>query len=211
MRGHRWFAAAYDLVNRGAERRVLGPIRRALLADAPGLVLEVGAGTGASFPHYRAAARVVAAEPDPYMLRRARRRAAAAPRPVVLVQCAAEALPVRDGAVDQVVAALVLCSVADEARALAEARRVLRPGGGLRFLEHVRADGLLGRLQDALTPAWRRVAADCRLNRRTADRIGAGGFRIVRLERRPLPGPATPLVWGIALAGRPGDEAGRSG
>jgi hypothetical protein len=67
-------------------------------------------------------------------------------------------------------------------------------------MEHVRAGGLTGRLQDALTPAWRRVAADCRLNRRTPERIAAGGFRIVRLERRPLPGPATPLVWGVAPA-----------
>jgi ubiquinone/menaquinone biosynthesis C-methylase UbiE len=153
VRGHRWFAAIYDLVNRSAERRVLGPVRRSLLDEATGLVLEIGAGTGANLPYYRAADRVIAAEPDPFMLRRARRRAAAAPRPVVLVQCAAEALPVRDGAVDQVVAALVLCSVEDEARALAEARRALRPGGALRFMEHVRAGGHLGRLQDALTPS----------------------------------------------------------
>src|ERR671924_521329 len=109
MKGHRWFAAVYDLVNRAAERRLFGPIRGSLLGAAGGLVLELGAGTGASFPYYPKAGKVIATEPDPFMLRRARRGVVDAPPPVVLVQCAAEALPFEAGAFDEVVAALVLC------------------------------------------------------------------------------------------------------
>jgi ubiquinone/menaquinone biosynthesis C-methylase UbiE len=109
VRGHRWFAAVYDLLNRGAERRVIGPLRERLLRDAAGRVLEIGAGTGFSFPYYGPSARVVATEPDPFMLRRARaRRAARAGRRIQLVQAAAEALPFPEGSFDAVVAAVVL-------------------------------------------------------------------------------------------------------
>ena len=113
MKGHRWFAALYDLAN-SADEGVLGPIRRRLLGDLHGRVLELGAGTGFSFPYYPAGATVIATEPDPYMLRRAVTRARRAVEPAVpratihLVQAAAEALPFRPGVFDAAVAAVVL-------------------------------------------------------------------------------------------------------
>ena len=113
-RGHRWFAAVYDLLNRSAERRLLGPIRARLLGALRGRVLEVGAGTGASFPDYApepVGPIVVATDPDPFMLRRAvarARQARQSGRRIRLVQCAAEALPFRDRTFDTVVAAMVL-------------------------------------------------------------------------------------------------------
>jgi ubiquinone/menaquinone biosynthesis C-methylase UbiE len=159
-------------------------------------VLEIGAGTGANFRYYQAAQRVVATEPDPFMLRRAAQRARAARCPIRLCQCYAEALPFPDRAFDTVVSTLVLCSVVDPARSLAEIKRVLRPSGTFRFIEHVRGHGMLGWVQDSVTPVWRRVGAGCHPNRRTAESIAAAGFAIVELEERPL--AVTPLIIGVA-------------
>jgi SAM-dependent methyltransferase len=111
MKGHRWFAAVYDAISKDDERRVLGPLRRWVVGDARGRTLEIGAGTGFSFPHYATGTEVVATEPDPYMLRRAVPRAAEARRRGVrlhLVQCSAEALPFAPGNFDSAVAAVVL-------------------------------------------------------------------------------------------------------
>lgn len=196
MKGHRWFAATYDLLLRGAERRVLSRLRPLVAGEATGRVLEIGAGTGANFPHYRRASEVVATEPDPYMLRRARARAAALGGAIRLGRAPVEALPFSDASFDAVVSTLVLCSVEDQARALAEVRRVLKPRGELRFIEHVRGDGRLGRLHDLLTPLWRRLGGGCRPNRRTAEQIAAAGFELVELRRRAL--PLMPLVVGVA-------------
>jgi SAM-dependent methyltransferase len=113
MKGHRWFAAVYDLMSEGDER-ALGPIRQRLLGDLRGRVLELGAGTGFSFRYYPPGATVIATEPDPFMLRRAVTRAQALPEPgamqatIRLVQCAAEALPFRQGVFDTAVVAVVL-------------------------------------------------------------------------------------------------------
>jgi len=107
MKGHRWFAMFYDALNRPAERQLLGPLRARLLGDLRGRVVEIGAGTGLSFPYYSRQAMVVAVEPDPFMLRRAILRAQAIGRPILLVQGAAEALPFTSGAFDCAVASLV--------------------------------------------------------------------------------------------------------
>ncbi len=107
MKGHRWFAALYDVINRQSERRLLAPLRVRLLGDLHGRVVEIGAGTGLSFPYYSRQAMVVAVEPDPFMLRRAILRAQAIGRPILLVQGAAEALPFTSGAFDCAVASLV--------------------------------------------------------------------------------------------------------
>jgi len=107
MKGHRWFATVYDLINRPSERRLIGPIRARLLGDLGGCVLEIGAGTGASFPHYSAARLVIATEPDPFMLRRAVKRARSLGHPIRFVRCVAEALPFKDGSFDAAVAAAV--------------------------------------------------------------------------------------------------------
>ncbi|HEV2123861.1 MAG TPA: class I SAM-dependent methyltransferase [Chloroflexota bacterium] len=199
MKGHRWFAAMYDVINRRAEARLIGPLRRHLLTDVTGRVLEIGAGTGASFPYFRAGAWVAATEPDPFMLRRARGRAAEAGTRVVLVQCVAEALPFRDSTFDEALSALVLCTVGDPARSVVETRRVLRPGGKLRFIEHVRGEGVVGNVQDAISPVWRRVGAGCHPNRRSGEQIAQAGFAFEERKEQPLIG-GVPLISGVAVA-----------
>ena len=163
MRQHRIHAAAYDTMTGPLERAVLAERRAGLLAPLDGQVLEVGAGTGANLPHYRHASQVTAAEPDPAMRRRLAARAATAPVPVEVTSDAAESLRQLDASFDAVVFTLVLCSVASPDRALAEARRVLRPAGRLIVLEHVRGSGGLARWQDRLTPVWSRINAGCNL------------------------------------------------
>ncbi len=161
-----------------------------------GPVLEVGVGTGLNFPHYAPGARVVALEPDPYMLHRARRRAASSRNQVMLVQAEAEHLPFGGQAFEGAVVTLVLCSVSDLDQALTELRRVLRPGGAVRFVEHVRGEGWLGRMQDLVTPIWRRVGAGCEPNRRTEAAIRRAGFEVGDVEHRSA--GLTPLVIGSA-------------
>lgn len=195
-RGHRWHAVIYDLIMRPAERALLGPLRQRLAGQATGRVLEIGAGTGANFPYYAAAESVIAIEPDPFMLKRARQRARGLERTTQLVAAQAEALPFREASFDTAVVTLVLCSVSDVDQSVAETRRVLKPSGTLLFIEHVRAEGWLGQVQDLLAPLWIGLGAGCHPNRCTDERIRAGGFSIAQLERRPA-GP-TPLVAGLA-------------
>lgn len=196
IQGHPWFAATYDVLTRWSERHVLRPIRQCVVGAATGQVLEIGAGTGANFPYYPAGATITATEPDPFMLVRARQRRADARRRIALCQCQAEALPFTDASFDTVVVTLVLCTVADQDYALAEIGRVLKPGGMVRFIEHVRADGFVGRVQDLLTPLQRRIAAGCHLNRRTAEGMEAAGLEMVELEQRQL--LRMPLIIGAA-------------
>ncbi len=194
--GHPWVAATYDFLNQWGERRVFAPLRHRLVGAVRGQVLELGAGTGANFAYYPASATIIATEPDPFMLARAQKRAGELGRAIGLCQCPAEALPFADASFDTVVATLVFCSVHDPMGALTEVRRVLKPTGTFRFIEHVRADGFSGRVQDVLTPVQQRLGAGCHLNRRTASSIEAAGLAIVELERRPL--PLTPLIIGVA-------------
>jgi len=178
-------AATYDLCLWPGERLGLRALRRRTVAGLRGRVLELGAGTGLNFPHYRDAAEVVAVEPDPAMRRRAATRARAASVPIVLVDAYAEALPVVDHSVDAAAITLVLCSVGDVGQALAELRRVLCPGAPVRLIEHVRAPhALIAALQTALTPLQKRVAGNCHLDRRTVDALRAAGFTIEEVRRR---------------------------
>lgn len=198
FRGHPWFAATYDLITRAGESKVLSSLRPLVAGEATGVVLEIGAGTGANFPHYRKPRKLVAAEPDPFMLQRAVKRARGLGLDIEFHQVIAEALPFPDASFDTVVATLVFCTVADPARALAEVRRVLKPGGTFRFIEHVRAEGgAAAGAQDVLTPVWKQFGAGCHLNRRTVDAIKTAGFEIEEMrEERPF--PLLPLVAGIA-------------
>jgi SAM-dependent methyltransferase len=203
------FAATYDLVNRGAERRVLSRVRPLIAGEARGRVLEIGAGTGANFPYYRHLDRLVATEPDPYMARRARARAEELGLRLELHPEPAEALPFRDAAFDSVVVTLVLCTVDDPWRSLAEIRRVLAPDGTFRFVEHVRGEGWLGRAHDLIEPVWRRFGGGCHPNRRTLETIKAAGFHVIHLEQpraRPLP-----VVVGVAVPREGRRSGGRSG
>lgn len=178
--------------------------RRRLVEAAHGAVVEIGAGYGATFPHYPSAVTgVLALEPDPTLRALALAAAGSAPVPVTVQDGVAESLPAADASVDVVVSSLVLCSVADQAAVLAEAFRVLRPGGMLLFYEHVRsAHPVLAAAEDLLTPLWRRLAGGCHPNRDTAAALGASGFTVEALERfgfSALPGnPRVAHILGAA-------------
>lgn len=201
MRPHRIFAALYDRQLGPAERGWLGQCRVTLLGNLAGQVLEVGAGTGANLSHYRQASKVAACEPDPAMRARLTGKLPVARVPVELCYASAEALPYADRSFDAVVCVMVLCTVTEPTTALAEMYRVLRPGGRLVFIEHVRAQGRLAWWQDRLTPLQARFAAGCHLNRDSQAAIADAGFRIDRLEVfRPRPNsPLTqPFIQGMA-------------
>lgn len=167
--------------------------RAATLAGAEGRVLEMGIGSGLNLPFYGAGVReIVGVDPSVELLRMAGPRAATARFPVSLVSCGGEDLPFEDASFDVAVTTWTLCSIKDAPAALAEMRRVLRPGGRLLFVEHGRApDPGVVRWQTRLNPLWRRCAGGCNLDRPIAGLIAAAGFHIERLEtgyaRAPKP------------------------
>jgi len=182
--------------------------RREALAPVAGEVLEIGFGTGLNLPWYpEAVTRVVGVEPNPGMHRVAARQVAAARASVELVHDRAEALPFADASFDAVVSTFTLCSVAAPALALAELRRVLRPGGVFAFLEHGLApEPKVARWQRRLTPLQRLIGDGCHLDRKIDDLIAGSAFTIERLETGYQPGPkvASYLYQGLARAdGRP--------
>jgi ubiquinone/menaquinone biosynthesis C-methylase UbiE len=176
--------------------------RKALLEQATGRVVEVGAGTGLNLPHYpREARELILVEPEPAMRRRLERRVRRSERRALVVDASAEQLPFADGSVDTVVSTLVLCTVEHPDRALAEIARVLRPGGQLLFIEHVRAESpALAWWQDRLMGPWRRFACGCRCNRATVELMRACGFDVDagRGSWRAMPPIVRPLMSGQA-------------
>ena len=197
------FACVYDRMSAGVEAAGLRAHRERLLASARGRVLEIGAGTGANLPFYREGVETITvAEPEAAMARRLAQRIREQPRAVELVLAPAEQLPLADAQFDTAVSTLVLCTVSDQARALSELRRVLRPGGRLLFIEHVRSDEpRLASWQDRLNSLNRVVGYGCNCNRSTLDAVRAAGFAITSLERDKLhkaPPFVRPLVVGTA-------------
>jgi ubiquinone/menaquinone biosynthesis C-methylase UbiE len=170
--------------------------------------VEIGAGTGSTFPHYPpAVTSVIAVEPDARSRAVASRGASTARVPIEVIGACAEALPLDDGAVDAAVAALALCSISDVPRALAELRRVLRPGGELRFLEHVLADrGPLRLLQRLAAPLYARLPEGCHIARDTLASIKDAGFSIESCEcfRRSDGSFEPPLPHVLGTAWTPG-------
>ena len=199
--GHRVFAALYDPLGVSMERRWMGRRRERLLSGARGAVLEVGSGTGANLSYYGDVERVTVVEPDPFMHKRLVQKLESARVPVEVSAAGAEALPFPDGSFDTVVSTLVLCTVPDQRSALREIRRVLRPGGRLLFIEHVRAAGSMARWQDRIEPLWKRLLGGCHPNRDTVAAIEQAGFEMETLEGFHPPVPLsglTPHVQGSA-------------
>ena len=198
------FAATYDRMSRKSEEAGLRTLRHSLLAGATGRVLEIGAGTGANLPLYNPSIEsLVVTEPQAPMLRRLQRTAREHAPLAQVLRAPAEDLPFEDDSFDTVVSTLVLCGVDDQPRALREARRVLRPGGRLLFLEHVRSDDPgLARFQDRMN--WlNRLVVDCDCNRPTLATIEAEGFGVSRLEQTVMPKApkfVRPLIVGSATS-----------
>jgi len=171
--GGRLFARLYDPMMSGAEKAGLGELRRVLLTAAKGSVLEIGAGTGANLTRYSADVdKLTLTEPDPAMIRQVQPRVREHAPGALLLRAPVEDLPFTDDSFDAVVSTLVLCTVEDQLRALREVRRVLRPGGVLLFIEHVRADQPnLARWQDRLNHVNRVLGRGCNCNRQTLRKV----------------------------------------
>jgi ubiquinone/menaquinone biosynthesis C-methylase UbiE len=164
-----------------------GRWRANLVQDLTGDVLEIGVGRGDNLPYYRQAHHVWAIEPDPERAAEAQRTALTATVPVTVEVAPAEALPYDDSRFDQIVASLVFCSVADPQQTLQELQRVLRPGGKLHLVEHVRpTTPWLARIFGWLTPWWRRVAHNCHLDRPTIEVLQAAGWSVQIHKRRAM-------------------------
>jgi ubiquinone/menaquinone biosynthesis C-methylase UbiE len=196
------FAMTYDRQIAKAEQAGLRDLRRSLLAAVSGQVLEIGGGTGANLPWYGPEVEsLTITEPEPAMVRRLERRAREQAPLARILRAPAEDLPFDDGTFDVVVSTLVLCGVSDQPRALRQIRRVLRPGGRLLFLEHVRSDDArLARQQDRMN--WvNRLVVCCDCNRPTLTSIEQAGFTVGEVTRGTLPKVpsfVSPLIVGSA-------------
>ncbi len=182
----------------------LVPFRERVIGAAEGRVLEIGVGSGMNLPFYRQPVReVLALEPAPRLVTMARSASQGTSTPVSFVEASAEAIPFDKHSVDTVVTTWTLCSISRAATALAEMRRVLRPGGKLLFVEHGLApDESVLWWQDRLTPAWRYISGGCHLNRPIRSMIEEAGFRIDRIETGYMPGPK-PMTFMYEGSARP--------
>ena len=200
----RFFAFTYDRFSKGSEDAGLAEMRRNLIAGASGDVLEIGGGTGANLGYYGAGVEsLTVTEPEPPMLKRLQRKVREQSSHATVLRAPAEDLPFEDASFDTVVSTLVLCGVDDQPRAVRELRRVLRPGGRLIFIEHVRSDDpRKAKMQDRMNPLNRfMVCCDC--NRPTLDTIRSAGFAVTALEQTELPKAppfVRPLIVGTATA-----------
>ena len=171
-----------------SKRFDLAEHRRYLARDLEGAILDLGAGSGAMIPYLQTAVQrdpaldLHAIEPNPNRRRQAKRTASTHDLDIHLRSGRAESLPYADNTFDVVITSAVFCTVQDPSRAITEVHRVLKSDGEFRFLEHVRADGLRGYVQDVVTPLWKRVDNGCHLNRRTDDWIAAGRFALDEIE-----------------------------
>jgi ubiquinone/menaquinone biosynthesis C-methylase UbiE len=198
----RTFARWYPTMMGRVDRNGQAELRREQLAAARGRVLEIGAGSGLSVPHYPAHIdELVLIEPNPAFHPRLRDAVERLPFPAHVVEADAHALPYPDSSFDTLTASLVFCSVDDPARMLAEVHRVLRPGGRFLFHEHVRGAGARGAVQDLLGPLQRRLADGCRPNRDFERSLAESPLRVVSIAHRRMPTwvpTIVPLVVGAA-------------
>jgi ubiquinone/menaquinone biosynthesis C-methylase UbiE len=200
----RAFSALYDRALKGTEEAGLRRLRGQVLADARGRVLEIGAGTGVNLELYPEAVKeLVLVEPDPHMARQIRPKLVASKRQARVIEAPAEQLPFEAASFDTAVTTLVLCTVPHPEAALSEVARVLKPGGRMLFIEHVRAeDPGLARWQDRLERPWRFLGDGCHCNRDTVATISASPLTLGSVEAGALPKTPPiirPLVWGDAV------------
>jgi ubiquinone/menaquinone biosynthesis C-methylase UbiE len=181
------------LTHLAMRQNYLVPYRKRVIGAAEGRVLEIGIGSGLNFSLYGAkVTSVIGLEPSSELLRMAGARASSATVPITLLDASAEAIPLDTASIDTVITTWTLCTIPDAPRALAEMRRVLRPGGTLLFVEHGRSpEPGVARWQDRLDPLWSRIAGGCHLNRKMDDLIAGHGFHIEALVNARLPGPRT--------------------
>jgi len=185
----RCFAAMYDRFLGKAEAGKLGRLRHDLVAPLRGDIVDVGAGTGVNLLHYDGSVSPVMVEPDRFMATRLAARAHELGRSVDVVLAPGEALPMEDASVDHVVCTLVLCTAPTPEHVVAEAFRVLRPGGTLHFLEHVRSNtAKVAKIQDRFRRPWSALGCGCQANRTTELLFQPAGFTIDVLERHQLRG-----------------------
>jgi ubiquinone/menaquinone biosynthesis C-methylase UbiE len=204
---HPIFARWYARMSEAMEHRGLAQHRSTLLAGLTGQVIELGAGNGMNFTHYPPqVTRLLAIEPEPYLRRLAQAQAAEAHIPITIVDGLADHLPATDGSYDAAIASLVLCTVPDQDSALAELHRVLKPGGRLRFFEHVHAatPGRRGLQKTLDATIWPWLGGGCHCGRDTQTAIERAGFVIDRIEQLTtadtrIPLPATPQILGTAI------------
>lgn len=184
--------------------KLLLPIRERVIGAAEGRVLEIGVGSGLNLPFYRPPVReVLALEPAAKLVAMAQNASRGTIMPVSFLEASAEAIPLGDHSIDTIVTTWTMCSIPHADMALAEIRRVLRPGGKLLFVEHGQApDESVRRWQDRLTPAWRAIAGGCHLNRPISAMIEGAGFRIDRIETGYIPGPR-PMTYMYEGCARP--------
>jgi len=202
---HPIFARTYARVGAAAEGKGAAEHRAEMLAGLTGRVIEVGAGTGLNFRHYPpGVTEILAVEPEPLLRKLATEEAARSGAPVEVVDGVADELPAADASFDAGVASLVLCSVRDQAAALAEVFRVIRPGGELRFYEHVVAESArFARFQRAADVVWPLCGGGCHASRDTLAAIEHAGFVVEEVRRfRFVPcfvaRPVAPHILGIA-------------
>jgi ubiquinone/menaquinone biosynthesis C-methylase UbiE len=205
LKSNRWFASFWDWMSAHEPKRMFA-MRKEIVGGASGRVLEIGCGTGASFALYPRDAQVVATEPDAEMIKRAEKHLREKNiANVELRRAAAQDLPFEDASFDTVVGCLVFCHIAEDApAALAGIKRLLKPDGTFRFMEHIRNDrsGFWGRFQDIVNPVWKRLlGAGCNCNRRTQQAIQDAGFEIDWVKQQTSTPPTSPVIYGVARPG----------
>jgi ubiquinone/menaquinone biosynthesis C-methylase UbiE len=178
------FANCYDFFMSPLESRKFKEIRRELLRSASGKVLEIGSGTGINFPLYESVERVTAIEPNQHMIEKSILKKKLSSIPIEIINAGAEKLPFEDNHFDSVVATLVFCTIPDVESAIKEIMRVCKPGGKILLFEHVKmGNPFLAKLQDWLTPAWRRICDGCCLNRNTLHLIRKNGVEVIEMKK----------------------------
>lgn len=174
------FARWYDFFMNPLEKGKFKTIRRDLLKHAEGSVLEIGSGTGINFPFYHSVERVTAIEPSQHMIQRSSEKQRMAKVPIEVIKESAEKLPFPNDSFDTIIVTLVLCTIPNPEDAIQEMKRVCKPDGKILIFEHIQMDNsILAKLQDWLTPVWKKVCDGCCLNRNTVQTLEENGLEII--------------------------------